>query len=685
MLVALAAISLRIVFAWTSLDLLPATSDEASSVQLAKMIADGARPLLFIGQPYQFPIESYLMAPFVDWMPANAFGARYQALLLGVLTTGVMLYTAYLLFPAGRRWPSWLLILLPSAYWLQHQVGYTPPQYAMTALLVSLVFLFASLAIRYADRSRYFLLVGLFTGLLISNHMLGLSVAAGATSIVVMQAVRDKNIKSLSRFVAGVVVGLLPYFLAIATIEGAYEGVTDNVPGLQAWQTLYDYTLTQTLPGVLGMQPVLFTDIFIHLEWGGSLRLPMLLMLGAILLLIALSRLQHSFVSVANRQVPVLDPVDMFVIAVVLAVAMFAFSSRAYVQGYRFLLVVTWCFPFLIGYLYVKGHSVVRKVIAAFAIAYASFNLVASVDMIRKWSDHEEGVKAYADTPDLRPLLDHLVNNNIDRCYASFWIAYRITFESDGDIVCVQPFNERFMNWPLAGNYDHHEQAGIPYIVMDSNRSELNTGIFKFHLGRSGIEYRQTDIGSFSLFDNFSHPGATNERLLPFSAYRVMSLDGPGSDIKAMHDGDISTYWLSEEKQKKWSGFEVVLDEPQTIERITLRFNEEAVVLPKMIWVYALIDGEWQLVKKIWHKLTPIDFYKHGKVLYEGYQKIVRLDSLPPITALRLKNAIPDYDQHWSIAELELGVRDEDADEQVEPDDGSRGRSRTDTPEGTKF
>ena len=73
-LVILVAIGLRIAFTWTSLELLPATSDEASSVLLAKDIASGERPLLFSGQPYQFPLESYLMAPFIDWMPMDKDG-----------------------------------------------------------------------------------------------------------------------------------------------------------------------------------------------------------------------------------------------------------------------------------------------------------------------------------------------------------------------------------------------------------------------------------------------------------------------------------------------------------------------------------------------------------------------------------------------------------------------------------
>jgi hypothetical protein len=652
--VLLVAIALRISFSWTSLELLPATSDEASSVLLAKSISQGSTPLLFTGQPYQFPAESYLMAPFVDWMPRNVIGARYQALLLGVLTTCMMLITAWALLPAGARWPALLLILLPSSYWLQHQSGYTPPQYAMTALLVSLVFLFVSLANKYRQRSLIFLMAGLSGGLLLSNHMLGLSVILGASVVLSMQALNTRNFRTIFAYLAGLAAGALPYILAMMLIEGAYDGVTKSVSSAVAWQHLNAYAFTQTIPGVLGINPVLFTDIYTHLGWGESLRLPFSVLFAAVIALAVWIRSKNYFADITQRSIPDSHPVDMFLIAVLLALVMFVFSARAYPQGYRFLLVIVWCFPFLIGYLYSAGGSVIKRTVTVFVIAYASFNVVASVDMIGKWRQVPDGIKDYAHTPDLEPLLNYLDENNVEHCYASFWIAYRVSFESDEKIDCALPYNERFYTWPIPDKSGFDDKDDVPYILMDTNRSELKPVIFKYHMDKSGFESERTEIGPFTVFNNFRHAGYERDRLLPITDYSISTLLKPGVDIPRMHDGNIGTYWTSDSPQQKWMGLEIKFNRPSMIQRIILRYNGDALHVPKMLWIYTLSNGEWVHVKKAWHKFTQLD-HVNGKPEFGGYQKAIWLDDPQPVDAIRLKAAIPDYTIHWSIAEIELG------------------------------
>jgi hypothetical protein len=43
----------------------------------------GRFPLLFMAQPYLFPLESYLSAPFIRWLPRTAFGLRLTPAILG--------------------------------------------------------------------------------------------------------------------------------------------------------------------------------------------------------------------------------------------------------------------------------------------------------------------------------------------------------------------------------------------------------------------------------------------------------------------------------------------------------------------------------------------------------------------------------------------------------------------------
>ena len=148
-----AALTLRVLFIWASLSYLPATSDEASLALLAKMISRGARPLLFIGQPYQFPIESYLMSPFIEWLPRNAIGVRYQCLLLGLLSTVGFIAILRQALPSGLRWPSILLVLFPSAYLLMLTSAYAPPQYSIS---ITLAWMSIFSALRAREKSSIF-------------------------------------------------------------------------------------------------------------------------------------------------------------------------------------------------------------------------------------------------------------------------------------------------------------------------------------------------------------------------------------------------------------------------------------------------------------------------------------------------------------------------------------------------
>jgi hypothetical protein len=291
-----------------------------------------------------------------------------------------------------------------------------------------------------------------------------------------------------------------------------------------------------------------------------------------------------------------------------------------------------------------------------FAVIYALFNVAASTDMINKWRENDGAVKEFAHTPDLQPLLEYLGSKDVEYCYASFWIAYRITFESDEHIVCAVPFNERFSGWSVPNKNRIDKKSDVPYVLMDTNRSELTPEFFEFDLAKSKFVSEQADVGKFRVFYDFSHPGFDFDQPLPRTSYSISTLENPDRDLQEMHDGDINTYWTSDNKQQKWMGLEVKLDVPSNIQRITLRYAEEAIKQPRMLWISTLKQGEWSHVKRSWYTLTKIDS-ENGSPVYGRYQNVIWFDTPMTIEAIRLKNAIPDYTINWSIAELELGTR----------------------------
>ncbi|MBU1567586.1 MAG: hypothetical protein KJ630_18415, partial [Proteobacteria bacterium] len=252
-LIALALI-LRSTFAWISVNHLPATSDEASSVLLAKMIFQGQFPLLFIGQPYQFPFESYLMAPFVEWLPRNAFGARYQTFTLGIFSVLGFLLITRAAFSKGSRWPAALLILFPSAYQLLFTSAYAPPQYSM-ALTLSWISIFLVLRFRQKENMVLLLFTGLICGLAFSNHMLTVTISIGVFALLLFGGNIHRDLKGVLFFGAGAILGATPYLLAIWLKPGAYEMLPSTFSLKLALLRLMDSVLTETFASAMGVNP----------------------------------------------------------------------------------------------------------------------------------------------------------------------------------------------------------------------------------------------------------------------------------------------------------------------------------------------------------------------------------------------------------------------------------------------
>ncbi len=222
------AIGLRLAFFVVSVHNLPVTSDEASNYLLAQDIAAGERPLLFLGQPYQFPADAYLYSLFVHFLPHTPLGARIIPFVLCLLAVGLSAFALCHAVPSKHRWPGLLLILFPSSYLLCLQSGYYIPQYTTFFLLTSLLMVLAAMAAGQSRSTLPSLLAGLVGGFAFSSHMLVLSLIAGA-ALVCCAGARPREIaRRAFCFVAGLALGLIPYLWAEWTIEGANAAVTNQ-------------------------------------------------------------------------------------------------------------------------------------------------------------------------------------------------------------------------------------------------------------------------------------------------------------------------------------------------------------------------------------------------------------------------------------------------------------------------
>ena len=515
------AILLRLIFAWTSLTNLPATSDEASVFLQAKMIAHGERPLLCLGQPYLFPTEAYMMAPFVKWLPHNAFGARYQALSLGFLSLFGFLLVIRTAFPKGARWPAELLVLFPSAYLLMLTSAYSPFQYPIAMTLVWLG-IYLVLKGRQNGSTLLFLLAGLACGLAWSSHMFTATTSVGVMALALFAGNARRGMKNVLLCGLGFLLGAIPYLLAIWLQPGAYHNIPNSLPLDVTFTRLLFPTLTETYAGAMGFNPPLFPDFKRNLGEPHGFRIFFVACYLLLLGFLIMRRLPVLIREVTNRRWPDLQLVDLALIANILMVCWFAHHNTNN-NAYRYLLPAVWCFPFLVGHAFLLCRGRWKMLFGTVAIVLALFDLGTATAMIKEWRTPGRIMK-YSDTPPLAALLQNLETQHIHHCYASFWLAYRIPFESDEAVICSMPFSERFGFWPVPYKQQVDEAPDTAYVLTQTFLARLPALTFIQHLKEQEIDCQMDKvsadgIASFLVFHDCNYLSPRLERILQPNEY----------------------------------------------------------------------------------------------------------------------------------------------------------------------
>ncbi|HDZ79045.1 MAG TPA: hypothetical protein ENH39_07045, partial [Gammaproteobacteria bacterium] len=446
--VLLLALGLRAFFIWISITHLPVTGDEALTVLISKQVIRGEWPLLISGTPYLFPIEGYLMAPLVEWMPRNVVGARYLTLSLGLLSLVGFFFLVKKVLPRDSQWPAFLLVLFPSAYLLIIQSGYVPPNYATSILLAWATS--SLLAVSFTSSRPYllYLVIGVIGGIAFGVHMLAISYIFPAFILILLGRNFIDAAKGAGSFLLGMLIGLVPFILSIVLYPHAQEAVSKTRPVLEVIRRLWDPALSQTLPGAMGINPVLFPDFTAHLGQLPILRNVFAVAYSLLILVVFFHRLVQFVRHVKQGRWPYLDIQDYFLASSLIAIVLFAFSERATAESYRYLVVPVIFFPFLFGYAFSISGRKLRYAMGSVAVGLGLFNFVTSIEVIRSWRTPQFAGEI-AKTPEIIPLIEELKKKGIDRCYASFWLGYRIIFRTDEEIICAPPYNERFLGWPI--------------------------------------------------------------------------------------------------------------------------------------------------------------------------------------------------------------------------------------------
>lgn len=662
-----AALALRIMMFTVSVRHTPATADESITMLQAKGMVEAADapamqakqqprgvfgrfPLLFMAEPYLFPFESYLTAPFVKWLPRTALGARIIPAFMGLVCAVLSLLILRRIGSWREVWPGVILVLFPSSYLLLMQIAHGLPGYPSFMLLVLFAFWFMT---GTAQATGWVLLVrcaltGLAGGLACSVNLMAMPVL-GMALVWVGCAVHGRRVSvAMAGILVGAMVGWGPYILAKLLYPGAFAAVSATVPLAKFWTTLWDPGITFTLPTVLGFRAAHFADTREAVQFfTGTTRFGVAWV--ALIAMTMIVGLISFFKESRIARKPVLNHGLVFAGVAVMSLILFAMSSRSHAFNYRYLLATALVLPFIFAWLYVVSNRLMRAVLGGIAILIALMNIGYAWALVGVWPTGEflDRVRLR----DLAPVVRHLETRQIRHCYASYFDAYRIDYMTDERIIAAQPWNERFPHWPLPYRAMVDETEPVAF-VLQPDGFRYKSGQFQEALATMGVKYRVEQFGAYRVYTDFKPPTDISEIHMDQKRITVTA-DAGQPAAGALCDGNRLTRWRSATLQASGMALEVKLDGLAGVTRVSCYYDGYVHDQPRALTVFVMGDGKWKTVAAAVPRGLDLFEFRNGHPVFGSEGQTIRF--APVLTDhIRIEIADADPQRAWTMGEIEI-------------------------------
>lgn len=607
----IAALILRVSFFCVSIHRVEPSTDESRRMLTAYQALHGEWPLLSLGVPYLFPLESYAIAPVLPWLPPNALGARVVPFALALLALGLAIRFLFRVTDGKPAWTSWLLLLFPSSYLLTLQSAYALPGYTIPFVLI-----FAGLLIAPRRENIYGWTEPLRLYAAVATMCIAMPVYGPASTIAIPAALlllaRPRRaarwFAHLIAVALGIATGFVPILLARHfTSHDAYVmgGVTQTEHGGGAWEKMW-LGLKHTLPVSLGFQQCLFPD---EGEIANTL-IPPAVWGGLLLVLFAAATAYTLYGEFKNKRWSALTPNLALILAPLLTIVFFGYSHRPHLSSYRYFVPVVWCLPFLFNGWVGTSPERMRRGLLLITALWATWNIGAGVHQIADWNS--PGLVArVAKIEPFGPAIDRLHALGIRHAYGQFGTAYRLTYMSDRSIIATEPWNSRF-NWPVPFSAELRAATNIAF-VLSENHSGLTPTRFNTELEQMSVDGKKEQAGAMWIYYDL-HPVAlaVNTAWLSDTTFTMHGVQAPRP--KEATDLAESGYWL-----------EADFHEPQDVAGIRVRFREGRHLHPMPFWVET-IAADGSISEQTFYPTAFDGFqFEGGKPQYENRWRSVTL------------------------------------------------------------
>ncbi len=504
------AIALRV--ALLAANVVPFDSDEAVVALMAKhILQNGERPIFFYGQPYSGALDAYLTAGVYALMGPGVLGGRLVQMALFALYV-VMVYLL-----AGRvtgsRWAASASALLVAAstpllttYTLVSVGGYGE------SLVLGTLILWLALCVtddRATLRHNLWAWVALGGAGGLAFWVLGIAVVyLFPAALFILWRDRMRQWRLYIVAIIAFVVFSSPWWSYDFTHDHASIQFFTKIPGLK---------LDNPLIGLWFSLTVLWGMRF---PWRADLILvPFTVPLVALYIVtfLYIVRPRQAETHTTNRV--------LLLIQTGLYVVLFASGHSGVDVTGRYLLPLVAAGAVFVAMLLGsirREHPRLAMVLLGYV---AAFNLVGTGLAARNTPPGLTTVSmpiARFDNRSDAALISFLADHNGARGYSSFWVTYRIAFESDEHVILAArlPYKEDLEYWPSDAGYEPYnraadESATAVYVTAQHPRLDA---LLRERLTGSGVTFLEQQIGPYRVFYDLSHKVLPDHILPPILA-----------------------------------------------------------------------------------------------------------------------------------------------------------------------
>lgn len=466
------------------------------------MAQSGRAAATFWGQPYGSPLDAWVAWPFVATLGPTALALRLPYLLLSLALIPLADALARRLHPAAGL-PAAFVLACPPAYFVL-LAALPPPLYPTTlALLAALLVGAFALEERLSGQARApvagLLAWGLGAGLAAWTHLLSAAVLVPA-GVYLMWRAPGRRRAWLALALLGALAGSAPLLLRLVRDPAATAVVAVAGEGQDPWRHALELApqMHRPLLGLIGARVPLTADDpqqGVGLSWGGTALLALLYATGL-----------AAAVGAARRQ----PRAALLLACLGLVVAAFPFPLRSGPETLRFLTPAYVPLAALVVFAAAAGERPLRAWTVALSLSI--WQLLPLTQLLAEW--RKPGVVL---VPDCGPARDVLVARGLRHAWASYNLAWCLSYTSGGRLLASQPWNERFPGQPLPYREQVRLAPRSAWVLMPGADFDLPTPErFAAWLAAGGGRARRSDLpGGAVVFDDFEAPFPDQAAPLP--------------------------------------------------------------------------------------------------------------------------------------------------------------------------